>query len=93
MFHRARRFQRAAASSLNRLPDDSVLPVEQLVKPSAFATGSARPPPVSRFTCESAIPSAGPRVLATPSGLVARRYEGHTLRSRAIQLRKEKTFL
>jgi len=42
MFHRARRFQRAAASSLNRLPDDSVLPVEQLVKPSAFATGSAQ---------------------------------------------------
>jgi hypothetical protein len=42
VFHRAWRRQRAAASSVNRLPDNSVLSVEQFVKPGVFATDSAQ---------------------------------------------------
>jgi hypothetical protein len=42
VFHRAWRHQRAAASSLNRLPNDGVLSVEQFVEPSVFATDSAQ---------------------------------------------------
>ena len=42
VFHRARRCRRAAASSLNRLPDDSIPMGEQFVEPSVFATDSAQ---------------------------------------------------
>jgi hypothetical protein len=42
VFHRAGWDQRAAASSLNRLPDDSILSEEQFVEPSVFATDSAQ---------------------------------------------------
>ena len=40
--HRPRWCQRAAASSLNRLPDHSILSGEQFAEPSVFAAGSAR---------------------------------------------------
>jgi hypothetical protein len=42
VFHRAWRCRRAAASSLNRLPDDSIPMGEQFVEPSVFATDSAQ---------------------------------------------------
>jgi hypothetical protein len=42
VFHRARRCRRAAASSLNRLPDDSIPMGEQFVEPSVFGTDSAQ---------------------------------------------------
>ena len=42
MFHRAWRRQRVAASSLKRLPDDSILSVERVVNPRVFATDSAQ---------------------------------------------------
>jgi hypothetical protein len=43
VFHRAGRRQRAAASPVNRLPDDRILSVEQFVEASMFATDSAQP--------------------------------------------------
>ena len=42
VFHRAGRYQRAAAPALNRLSDDSILSVEQFVGPRVFATDSAQ---------------------------------------------------
>jgi hypothetical protein len=42
VFHRARRRQRAPASSLNRLPDENIHPVEQFVEPSMSTTNFAR---------------------------------------------------
>jgi hypothetical protein len=42
VLHRPRRCQRAAASSLNRLPDDSIPLLDQFVEPSVFAAGSAQ---------------------------------------------------
>jgi hypothetical protein len=42
VFHRTGRRQRAAESSLNWLPDDSILSVQQFVEPSVFVTDSAQ---------------------------------------------------
>jgi hypothetical protein len=42
VFHRAGRFQRSTASSLNWLPDHGIPSVEQFVEPSVFATDSAQ---------------------------------------------------
>ena len=42
VFHRTRWRRRAAASPLNRLPEDSVLPLEQFVETSMFAADSAQ---------------------------------------------------
>jgi hypothetical protein len=43
VFHRPRRCRRPAESSLNRLPNDRILSVEQFVEASVFATDSAQP--------------------------------------------------
>jgi hypothetical protein len=42
VFHRARRLQRAAASSLNRLPGDSIPLLGQFAEPNVFAADSAQ---------------------------------------------------
>jgi hypothetical protein len=42
VFHRAWRCQRAAPSSLNQLPDSSILSVEQFAEPRVFAASSAQ---------------------------------------------------
>ena len=42
VFHRAGRRQRAAESALNRLPDSTILSVEQFAEPSVFVMDSAQ---------------------------------------------------
>jgi hypothetical protein len=78
MFHRTRRCQRPAESSLNRLPNDSVPSGEQFAEPRV--RNSLRPT-LRRYRAwflSPRIPRVRPRVPATPSGLVARRSEGYT---------------